>query len=360
MTVLREGKVVEVVHSADDLIRATVAVDSEVVASVGWPAMLGPLAAGDRVVVNMVGIGLRLGTGGEAFILWNLDGVGPSSEPAGHIVKLRYTPWQIPVAAVEAPESPHHEALADAVSLEGMPVVVCSLHSQVGAAAAGIKAPAPHARVGYLMTDGGALPLAWSEQVRALKAAALIDDTCTVGHAFGGDLEAINVFSGLVALKVVARVNAIVAALGPGIVGTSTALGFTGMEQGQLLDAVTALGGHSIACLRLSFADDRPRHRGVSRHSLMALSIAAREPTDIVVPKLPPARRDEVIRQLDDAGICRRHRLVFASGSDGLRLLEERDIQVESMGRSATDVPELFAAAAAAGGVAGASIATTG
>ena len=54
---------------------------------------------------------------------------------------------------------------------------------------------------------------------------------------------------------------------GPGIVGTATRLGFSGIEVGPVLDAAAGLGGAPIACLRVSFADPRARHRGVSHHS---------------------------------------------------------------------------------------------
>jgi hypothetical protein len=314
--------------------------------------MIGPLAIGDRVVVNVTGIALDLGTGGEGFVLWNLDGPGPPEVLEGHIVKLRYTPWQIDVLASESPESPHHDRLAGVTSIDGMPVVVCSLHSQIAGVAAGIKAAAPDARVGYLMTDGAALPLSWSDLVETLVQGSLIDDTCTSGHAFGGSLEAVNVFSGLAALKHVAHSDVAIAAMGPGVVGTSTALGFTGMEQGQLLDAATALGGRAVACLRISFADDRPRHRGISHHSLSALRIAAREPCTIAVPYLPDDRAAYVEEQIEEEGLGDRHSLVRADPAPGLRLLLETVPDIHSMGRSVDETPELFAAATAAGAVA--------
>jgi hypothetical protein len=311
--------------------------------------MLGRVRPGDRVVVNTTGLDLGLGTGGAGFILWNLDGPAPPGPREGHIVKLRYTPWQTEVASVEAQESPHHARLETVESIEGMPVVAASLHSQVAAIAAGIKAVDPGARVGYLMTDGGALPLAWSNLVRGLRRAELIDVSCTCGHAFGGDLEAVNIFSGLAALRAVGEVDVAIVAMGPGVVGTASALGFTGMEQGQALDATAALGGVGVAALRISFVDPRERHRGVSHHSLTALRLAARESTTIVVPELPEDQRALVEEQLEQAQLSERHRIVTASGSAGLALLEEREVHPTSMNRSVQQVPELFLAGAAAG-----------
>lgn len=352
MAAFREGKVASILSERHDLVRATVAIEEGEIEVAGFPSMLGPVRTGDRVIVNTTGVDLDLGTGGVGFILWNLDGPGPEGVGRGHIVKLRYTPWQTEVLAAEAPESHHHDSLSAVDSIYGMPVVVCSLHSQVAAVAAGVKAAAPAARVGYLMTDGAALPIAWSDLVDELKRAGLLDVTCTAGHAFGGDLESVNVFSGLAALKVAGQADVAVAAMGPGVVGTSSALGFTGMEQGQILDAATALGGRAIACLRVNFAEGRPRHRGLSHHTVAALRIAARERCTVVVPELPEDQAREVAAALDDARIPRRHEVVAANGRPGLEALRSRGVTPTSMGRSLDDVPELFLAGAAAGALA--------
>jgi Protein of unknown function (DUF3866) len=352
MPSFREGKVAAITEEREDLLRAVVTIPAGDVDAVGWPSMLGSVQVGDRVVVNTTGVELELGTGGQAFILWNLDGSGPPAEFAGHVMKLRYTPWQTDVLSVEAPESPHHATLATATSLDGTPVVACGLHSQVAAVAAGIRAAAPNARIGYLMTDAGALPIAWSNLVRELRAARLIDVTCTAGHAFGGDLEAVNAFSGMVALRHAAKVDVIVAALGPGVVGTGTALGFSGMEQGQLLDAASMLGGRSIACLRISFADERERHRGVSHHSITSLRIAAALRCTVALPYLPEEDGERVHLQLVAAGIEARHEVAWADGRPGVALLGDLGVTVSSMGRTVEEIPELFLAAAAAGAIA--------
>src|SRR5688500_2907573 len=122
MPAFREGKVLEVTESRRGLVRARVEVDSGEIAAAAYPDVLGPLEVGDRVIVNTTGLDLDLGTGGEGFILWNLDRA-PTGLGAGHIVKLRYTPLQTEVLAVEAPESEHHAELQEAADLAGTPVV---------------------------------------------------------------------------------------------------------------------------------------------------------------------------------------------------------------------------------------------
>jgi hypothetical protein len=141
--------------------------------------------------------------------------------------------------------------------------------------------------------------------------------------------------------------------MGPGVVGTGTALGSTALEQGQALDAATALGGRAVAALRLSFRDERERHQGVSHHSLTALSIAARERATIVVPDLDD--RDQAARvlgQLREKALPAKHEIVSASGYEGVDLLRAKKLDPSSMGRKMSDAPELFLAAAAAGAVA--------
>jgi Protein of unknown function (DUF3866) len=344
-----EAKITEVLEERTDLVRVMAETSDQTLEAVGFPSMLGPVATGDRVVLNTTGIELGLGTGGVAFMLWNLDAGGPTAVGEGHIVKLRYTPWQMNVLAAEAPESPHHAKLTGVRSIDGMPVVTVGLHSQVAPAVAGIKAEAPEASVGYLMTDAASLPMAWSRSIARLKEQRLLDATCTTGQAFGGDLEAVNVFSGLAALRHAAEVDVVVAGMGPGVVGTGTELGFSAIEQGQLIDAISGLEGRPIAALRISFADERERHRGVSHHTLTAMTIAAHTRATVVAPKLSPARTKEVEDQLRSSGVCDKHDLVWRDGRPGLELLSEHGIELRSMGRGVDETPELFLAGVAAG-----------
>ena len=341
------GEVVEVVEETPEVVRVRVSYPDGELEAAAFPAMCGPLGPGDQVVVNVTGIRLDLGTGGEGFVLWNLSGNGPAVSSDGHIVKLRYTPWQMNVMAAEAPESPHHDVIRDKRSIDGLPVVAASLHSQVAGIAAGVKAARSDAKVGYVMTDGAALPLAWSRLAGRLRRSGLIDVTCTAGHAFGGDHEAVNVYSALAVLRWVEEVDVAVVAMGPGIVGTGTALGFTGVEQAQILDLTDALDGTGVACLRVAFADRRERHHGVSHHTITALTLA-RSRSTIVVPSLG-GREAELLDDLEAAGLTNQHAIVVGDGSPGVELLDREGIAPTSMGCGLDEIPELFLAAAAAG-----------
>ena len=94
-------------------------------------------------------------------------------------------------------DSPDHDVLRDADDLFRTPVVVADLHSALPAVLAGVYEARPTTRVVYVMTDGGALPLAFSRTVASLRDSGWLSGTVTVGQAYGGDREAVTVHSGL-------------------------------------------------------------------------------------------------------------------------------------------------------------------
>lgn len=310
--------------------------------------LVGEVHAGDDVVVNTTAIDLGLGTGGWHFVHWNLTRGGIQSPGPGHIMKIRYTSLQADTGCVEE----HDERLTNATSIDGMPVVHCALHSQLAAASAAFRERAPSLRLAYVMTDGAALPLPLSDLVAELCNRGLIDVTVTAGHAFGGDLEAINVHSALAVARHVGEADAALVAVGPGIVGTNTALGHTGLEAAMVVDAVNALGGTAIAALRVSFADERERHRGVSHHSRTALGVVARSRAVVPVPLIGGDHEDRIRTDLKASGVEERHDLMSVDPGDVLALFARHNLVVSSMGRPAVSDPALHACAAAAGVIA--------
>lgn len=316
--------------------------------AIAYPDLVGTVAAGDRVVLNTSAVALRLGTGGAHFVI-AVDRPPVFDEPGpGRLMKLRYTPMQVNVTASEEGAS----GVQEADQLAGTPVVWTPLHSMVGPAAAGARA-AGAGRIAYVMTDGAALPAALSRLVGRLRSEGLLDVVVTAGQAFGGDLEAVNVFSGLLAAKGGARADVVIVGDGPGNTGTDTEWGSSAVSSGLSMVAASILGGRPVAALRVSFADRRTRHRGVSHHSLTVLGKVAILPAHVAVPVLEGAERAEVWRALREARLEDRHQLVEVSGQPALDLLAERGIEPESMGRGAAEDPAFFLAAGAAGVLAG-------
>jgi hypothetical protein len=312
---------------------------------------------GDRVLLNTTAVRLGLGTGGVHFVLAvqrDFDGEGAGDQmPGGHIVKLRYTPWQRAVWAVEEQGHPAHERMREADSLEGMPVVICELHSMLPAVAMTVQyqsvRPARLLRVVYVMTDGGALPMGFSRTVQQMKELGLLAGTVTVGHAYGGDLEAVNLYSGLLAARHVLGADVAVVAMGPGIVGTGTKFGHTGIEVGQAVNAVASLEGEAVVVPRISFADRRERHRGVSHHTLTALTRVALAPATVTMPRLAEEETQWVRKQLIEAGVEQRHRVEWLDGSSLLDAAAAFPLPLRTMGRSPEQDPAFFLAAGAAG-----------
>ena len=246
--------------------------------------LIGPVALGDRVVVNSTAVDLGLGTGGWDVVHWNLSRDEWGEPSPGHVMKLRYTSLQVDTGVAE-----EVDGFAPPDDLGGTPVVACALHSQVACVAVAFKHLAPERRLAYVMTDSAALPLALSDLVFDLRDKGLLDRTVTAGQAFGGEQEAVNVPSAL--LVAAAEADAIVVGPGPGVVGTGTRLGFSPLEVASVVDAVAALGGTPIVAVRWSDADPRERHRGTSHHTTTALALAhttpiVPEPTDLDVPAL--------------------------------------------------------------------------
>jgi hypothetical protein len=293
--------------------------------------LVGEVGVGDRVVVNTTAVDLGLGTGGWDVVHWNLERDAWAHAGPGHIMKLRYTSLQSDTGAAEEALPPGG---ADP-QLDALPVLACSLHSQMAMAALSFKRERPSAKVVFVMTDSASLPLALSDLVAALVDRGVLHATVSTGQAFGGTSEAVNLASGL-RVAVNRGADVAIVAPGPGVVGTGSALGHGGVELASVIDAVALDGGRPFAALRYSDADERERHRGVSHHSRTGLA-RAHHPATIPVP-----RGSKV-------GSLGHHNIVEVEVPDIANLLAEAGIEVTSMGRLPTEDPGFFRFAAAAG-----------
>ncbi|WP_250007992.1 DUF3866 family protein [Actinoplanes sp. M2I2] len=336
-------------HGAAEL---EVTTDDGPVRALAYPELVGEPRPGDRVLLNVGALVMGLGTGGYALVVALPDRL-PADPPdagtdrdAGHLVKARYTPLQAIRLGVDEEASPHREVMAAATSLEGMPVVTADLHSALPAVVAAVRLDRPGARIAYVMTDGGALPAWFSRTLDGLR--DQLAGTITTGQAFGGDLEASTVHTGLLAARHVLRADVTVVAQGPGNLGTGTTWGFSGVALGEAINAIGTLGGRPVGSLRLSTGDGRPRHRGVSHHSLTAYGKVALLTADLPVPDgLEPGLAAEIDAAL--APLAARHRLprVPVDGLD--EALRASPVPLSTMGRKLDQDHAYFMAAAAAG-----------
>jgi hypothetical protein len=301
---LRRGTVTAVHERLDDLVR----LDVDGIACIAYPRLTGPVEEGDDVLVNEQARLLELGSGGFDVLYANLTrGLGLAAAEGAHVMKLPYTPGQ--VALLHAEET---DALAE--SLDGLPVVLCTLHSQVAPVCAGLAG----VRVAYVQVAGGALPVSLSDTLRTLKERGLVETAVAVAPCLDGDVECVTPAAALAWAKG-RSFDAAVCAVGPGIVGTGSPLGHGALALADAANAALALGGRTVLAVRTSTADARARHRGVSHH--------ARGVLDLV-----------------------RGDVVLAAEQDGDGWEEAcAALPLAHMGRGAADDPAFFRAAYAAG-----------
>ncbi|HVS68561.1 MAG TPA: DUF3866 family protein [Mycobacteriales bacterium] len=343
----REGTVAEVVRRRPGAIELVVTTGDGSLKALAYPELVGDPQVGDRVLLNTTAISLGLGTGGFALVVALPDRLPADRDEPGHVVKARYTPLQATVLAVDEQDSPDHETLRDADSIDGMPVVVADLHSALTPILAGLREGGRTPRVVYVMTDGGALPLGFSRNVGELRDAGWLAATVTVGQAFGGDVEAVTLHSGLLAARLVLEADLAIVTQGPGNLGTGTRWGFSGVASGEAVNATSVLGGRAVAALRISEADARERHRGVSHHSLTALGRVALRPAEIAVPRFDGGLGADIAAAV--APLAPPHRLVPVE-TGGLReAIADAPVMVSSMGRGLDEDLAYFLGCAAAG-----------
>lgn len=337
-----KAQVKEIIYRDDSITKFTIENNGAVSECINYNQLIGEIKENDIILLNTTAVELGLGSGGYHFVLANLCRDSYSNVGEGHIIKLRYTPIQINCMAAEAQESPYHMVFNNFESLDNIPVITGTLHSMVAPIALSLKHIAHKKRVVYVMTDGGALPIWMSEAVKRLVGNGILYKTITYGNAFGGDLECINVFTALIAAKDILEADAVIISMGPGIAGTDTKYGFSSIEQSYIIDAVNNLGGKAIAVPRISFADHRSRHYGLSHHSRMTLGKLCCTKACIALPELEKSKGDLIKEQLKDSKIVYKHELSFWSCEKVEKLLEREEYQLEKMGKSFSQDKEYF------------------
>jgi hypothetical protein len=318
MLSLRRGTVTAVTERLEGLVRLEV--DER--PCIAYPRLTGPVALGDDVLVNVQALELGLGSGGFDILYANLTrGLDLAPEPGAHVMKLPYTALQHAVRHAE-------EDGTEWESLDGLPVVCCSLHSQVAPVCAGLGGG--H-RVAYVQVPGGALPVSLSDTVRALRQGGLVEVSVAVGACVDGDVACVSTASALI-WAAERGLDAVVCAIGPGVVGTASPWGHGGLVVAEALVTARRLNGRPILAVRYSEGDPRERHRGLSHHSRAVLALVGE--VEVGWPSGAPTPEG-----LDEAT------LVDVSGWEEACA----GLPLSHMGRGPAEDPSFFAAAFAAG-----------
>jgi hypothetical protein len=246
-------------------------------------ALVGSAQVGDEVIVNTQALDLGLDSGGFDVVHVNLtrgldgehdeDPARPTLA-APHVMKLNYTSIQHAITPVEG------EPLQLPIE---RPVAVLALHGQLAGLAWAFAQVAPGVRLGYVQTEGGALPGGHSQTVRLLRERGLLAGHLTAGAAFGGEGEAITTAGALHHGLRVLGWDAAVCGPGPGIVGSGSTLGHGGMSALDSAHVALALGCQTLLVARMSSGEERARHRGISHHTLTVLDLLL-EPVTVALP----------------------------------------------------------------------------
>jgi hypothetical protein len=290
MLTLHRGRVVGVGEAdGGGVQRLEVEVDGGRHTAVADVGLVGPAEVDDEVVVNTAARELKLGSGGFDIVHVNLTrGLGGRGVPGAHVMKLNYTSLQHAVRSLEGPE----------LSLPlTSPVAVTFLHGQLAPVAWAFAQAAPGRSLGYVQTAGGALPGSLSHTVAELRARGLLAGHLTAAPAFGGEGEAITVAGALHHAGAERRWDAVVCGPGPGIQGSASALGHGGLAALDNAHAALALAAPTLIVPRMSSADPRERHRGISHHvaTVLALvldTVVVAAPDHGDLPPLPAERHE--------------------------------------------------------------------
>ncbi|MFD1636001.1 DUF3866 family protein [Evansella tamaricis] len=246
---------------------------------------------GDTVIVNTTAGRLNLGTGGWDIVRTVINKQSRNQTQVkvndGHIMKARYLSEQHSVLAVEAPESKHHESFQKKLKLNNRLIFLGELHSMLPVVwflfqRLSGDTPQPLAVV---VSDEASLPLMMSRHMEYLHQQPDFH-SITAGQAFGGKGESINVVTGLQHFVNQCHPDTpILITLGPGVVGSNTQYGFSGLSQASWANYIGALGGIPIWIPRLSSFESRTRHQGISHHTLTPLKEFTFVPSILPLPE---------------------------------------------------------------------------
>ncbi|WNF37918.1 DUF3866 family protein [Bacillaceae bacterium IKA-2] len=305
----------------------------------------------DEIIVNATSTELKLGTGGMDIVISVLGSL-PKQElsPNGHIIKARYLPQQHSVQAVESQESQYHQLFKQtSFSLNEKKILIGELHSMIPICFWGMDFLKKEGKMVVIISDEASIPLSLSDHVRALKRDQRFI-TITIGQAFGGTYEAINLPTALQFATKILNGDVILITLGPGVVGTHTRFGFSGIEQASWANMVGSLGGIPVWIPRLSEADSRERHRGISHHTLTPLKTFTYPKCVVPLPVISGPLESKINMQAEELNLQHHINWVDKEPLEVLveHCLRNNPLPIKTMGREYQDDRLFFLGVAAA------------
>ncbi|KMK76096.1 DUF3866 family protein [Alkalihalobacillus pseudalcaliphilus] len=312
-----------------------------------YKSVLEPVKAGDDIYVNITAYHLNLGTGGYDIVVSKQ--ISPETvtrnEQGGHIIKLRYTPNQHSVQAIDAQESPYHTLFEKDFSLEGKKVLLAELHSMVPLIWSFARQLNEQLKITFIFDEQAALALPISKHLERLEKEKGFH-SITIGQAFGGEYEATTLQNALQFADQYLRSDLIVVSVGPGVVGTGTKYGFSGIHLANWANIIGALQGVPVWVPRISFADKRERQRGVSHHTRTALMEFTYAKSILPLPYLQQDRMQLIKQQLAHAKSLTEHTVIISTKKANFEHIRKAvtifEDEITTMNRSFAEDPDYF------------------
>lgn len=341
MVFLEQGIILSIDDSWRAVQVATIKIGNRNIKGLLYNYLVGIGEIGDKVVVNTNALRLSLGTGGYGFVTHIIDKYPQYKTSYGHIIKNRYTPFQIAVDALDDPKSPYHDVFNKYDDIDRMPVIVADLHSALLPICLGILYDAQYRKnkinIVYIMVDSASLPVFFSKTVSQLLNNDIINAVISTEQSFGGTHEVSTIINALIAAKYILKADVCIVIQGPGNVGTDTKYGFSGIKLSSVIHYVDILNGINVGMLRISSSDKRKRHYGISHHSLTLFDKLINSSVTLPLPNVQGDKFWNTIYQDIDT-LTKKHNIIKVDIDFDIDiLLKSQSIPLETMGRSYKD-----------------------
>lgn len=311
-----------------------------------------PAGEKDAVILNTTATDLKLGTGGFDLVVFNLtraETVFLESEDESHVMKLNYLPYQFSVPFIEETDEYQKAVRVFTQSTSSEDVLLLTVHSQIIPSVAGALSVQKNLKVTLIITDSSSLPVFLSNTVKFLLDNGLIENVISTGNAFGGTLEAMNIYTALIYSKYHLNSDLIIIAPGFGLKGTGSIYGHSNMTFADALNTVSSVGMKPYLVPRISFAEKRERHLGISHHTREIVQRALTKPFLFLPEENCLNEQEKMILSGQLEEIKENTQFIHVDIKNSLDNLLKYSRYLISMGRKFEDDPIFFSIAFAAG-----------
>lgn len=339
---LEQGIVIRIIFQRYEVQFLDVEVNGRYEMAINYINHTGVCRIGDLVILNTIAVRMSLGTGGYHFVYYNLsiknNNNGDYNKSSGHIIKMKYTPCQFKVKTIE--EMENYKSYFDfPVDLSSKKILIAKLHSMIVPVACLLKYKKPDCKISLIYCYGGSLNAGFSDILSELRKKNIIDSVITCGECHGGDYESVNIFTAIIFAYNILNSDFIIISCGPGIAGTSTFYGFSSLELVFAVYTVNLMGNVPIVIPRVSFADKRDRHFGISLQSIAFLKCIN---FPVYFPLYNSLGWDIISKQIKTHDIFSKHHVRYVDNSSVREAMGYYKVKGESMGRKYDDDPAYF------------------